>query len=68
MIWTNPLTGETYVVDKRTGNSYSTNAERKGDDTSDGQHRRTLNTVFQQDFEDNGSETPTWLQAALLVR
>lgn len=79
LLWTDPRTGKTFVVDKRTGNSYlpePVHDKEDGEDTPMGvSSRRTFGpqmrtSTYQasgQHTSADGRGTPIWIQDALAV-
>ena len=73
-IWTDETTGEVYIIDKRSGNSYRLKDERQReaepeDDPNGISHRgarRTLKLGHQSSA--TPGETPSWIRKALEVR
>ena len=73
-VWTDETTGEVYIIDKRSGNSYRLKDERQRDtepedDPNGISHRgarRTLKLGHQSSA--TPGETPSWIRKALEVR
>lgn len=63
IIWTNPATGETFVVDQQTGNSYSQNQDISTE-SEEMQGRRTLGAQARSTTD----KVPEWIRVALEVR
>ena len=63
MVWTDPTTGESFIVDTGTGNSRRASGPEEGDMTIP---RRTLAARGQGDTEKD--EIPSWIGEALTVR
>ena len=71
-VWKDPLTGETFVIDNRTGNSYPQNTHFTANpdgSTEASSKRRTLPTpqLTTEANNNNTSDTPNWLREALQV-
>ena len=62
MVWTDPTTGESFIVDTGTGNSRRASGPEEGDVTAP---RRTLTARDQVDARKD--EIPTWIGEALTV-
>lgn len=70
MRWTDPRSGITYVVDRRTGNTYPANAEYGNASADMRPHtRRTLpaTPLATQVPSETAVETPAWIKQALEV-
>ena len=62
MVWTDPTTGESFIVDTGTGNSRRASGPEEGDMNAP---RRTLVARGQDDAEKD--EIPSWIGEALTV-
>ncbi|KZT71436.1 hypothetical protein DAEQUDRAFT_666030 [Daedalea quercina L-15889] len=63
VIWIDPATGERFVVDTRTGNSYPINSRAMEEKDEGAQHRRILPTTTQAARTRN--DMPDWIRNAL---
>ncbi|KAH9833711.1 uncharacterized protein C8Q71DRAFT_772167 [Rhodofomes roseus] len=61
--WTDPATGEIFIVDNRTGNSYPVNARMAEETDEAPQGRRLVRTVGRS--RANMAEMPDWIRNAL---
>ncbi|KAI4522384.1 hypothetical protein K525DRAFT_238039 [Schizophyllum commune Loenen D] len=73
-MWTDETTGEVYIIDKRSGNSYRLKDERQRDaeveDDPNGTSHRGARRTLKLGQQSNATlgETPSWIRKALEVR
>ena len=71
IVWTDPVSHRTYLIDPRTGNSYSRSSDGKRPVESDiGTSEGSRRLVVKRDavrLKENGEEMPEWIREALEV-